>query len=159
MELSLKDRILELLDILEAKYQVTSGWTVTVYIDPVIRDIERVSSDLVRIGTVVSDAWFLSTPSPPFKEVATWKKLGDYKRYSGYYIARRPDKVSVEDKLLIEESYEYGERRITFWSLEGGLLGQGWIRSKRFSQELWILAFIKTRFPSFLFKFMICRIP
>jgi len=166
MRLNLRERLLELGRALREEYPRDSSGTplnlhIAVYLDPEIKDVEVYIDPRSSIAIWGSARVYLVFR---IREEATrlnveFEGVVRKSRIDSLYMKKRPDKVWIGRGFLIEETLEESERNITFLSLREALFGQGWVRKEALVGSLWIFLFLKRKFPDFLYRAMISRVP
>jgi len=106
----------------------------------------------------IHEAWTLFAIFPSIEESTSWREEKP-RESQAIYIKTKPDRVSIEEDLLIEESYDMRDIRVVIWSPQKGILGQGWISERDSIQDFWIASFVRTRFPPSLERILILRLP
>ena len=166
MRLNLGERLLELGKALREQYPRDSSGTplnlcISVYPDPEIRSVEIYTDPKSPITILGSARRYLvfevreeaTRLSVEFEGVVRKSKM------DSLYIRKRPGKVWIGRGFLIEETLEESMRNFTFLSLREALFGQGWVEKEALVGSLWTFLFLKRRFPDFLYRVMVPRIP
>jgi len=165
---SLSQRLLELGKVLKREYYSDPGapsvdFQIEIYLDPEIKRIRVPYSlkDLIRIEVILKGFCIFR-----IEEVSgelNIKGKGPFQFWKpsqeSLYMRLEPDRVIAHKGLLIEETLEETGRRIVIWSLKEALFGQGWIRRSPLGDPLWMCLFSKGKYPSFLHRMLISRIP